>query len=64
MLEKTSAVFAPLFLQNFFPFVSAWLQPHEDDFNVTRALAIICDFVEHVPQYVTDGLHVFCSAAI
>lgn len=56
ILEHASAVFAPIFVEMFLPLISGWLTPESDDFMVSRGLVILCDFVQHSPNFVASAL--------
>lgn len=64
LLERAGTVFAPIFSERFFPIIAQWLQPKVDDYFVSRAQVILCDFVEHAPSFVSGSLPTILNSAL
>lgn len=64
LLQRAAAVFTPVFLEMLLPIISTWLTPEKDDFMVGRGLVILCDFVEHAPNFVATSLEHIVQLAI
>ncbi|RNF01772.1 karyopherin beta [Trypanosoma rangeli] len=54
MLERASAVFAPVFNTTFIPVLQRMLEGNEKDVMVARGLALLCSLVEHAPDHVAS----------
>ncbi|RNF27295.1 karyopherin beta [Trypanosoma conorhini] len=64
MLERASAVFAPVFNTKFIPVLQRMLKGDEKDVMVARGLALLCSLVEHAPDHVTGLIPTIVESVI
>ncbi|CAJ1032551.1 Importin repeat, putative [Leishmania lindenbergi] len=64
LLAASKEVFAEPFLAKAFPVLGEWLQSSTDEFYMTRAASILCDFVTHAPQSIIPSLPQICTSSL